>query len=45
MIYFIYEYKITINSFFNFIGILPTKFIFDDDNLYQSILKLEKDFY
>ena len=45
MIYFIYEYKNTINSFFNFIGILPTKFIVDDDNLYQSILKLEKDFY
>jgi len=45
MIYFIYEYKNTINSFFNFIGILPTKFIVDDNNLYQSILKLEKDFY
>jgi len=45
MIYFIYEYKNTINSFFNFIGILPTKFIVDDDNLYQLILKLEKDFY
>ena len=45
MIYLIYEYKNTINSFFNFIGILPTKFIADDDNLYQSILKLEKNFY
>ena len=45
MIYLIYEYKNTINSFFNFIGILPTKFIVDDDNLYQSILKLEKNFY
>jgi len=45
MIYFIYEYKIIINSFFNFIGILPAKFIVDDNNLYQLILKLEKDFY
>ena len=45
MIYLIYEYKNTINSFFNFIGILPTIFIVDDDNLYQSILKLEKNFY
>jgi len=45
MIYFIYEYKNTINSFFNFIGILPTKFIVDDDNLYKSIIKLEKKFY
>jgi hypothetical protein len=45
IMYFIYEYKNTINSFFYFIGILPNKFIVDDDNLYQSILKLQKDFY
>ena len=45
MIYFIFEYKNTINSFFNFIAILPTKFIVDDDNLYKLILKLEKNFY
>ena len=39
------KYTNLINSFFNFIGILPTKFIFDDKNFYKVILKLEKDFY
>jgi len=45
MLYLIYSYKNVINSFFNFIGILPAKFIYDDDYLYKTILKLEKDFY
>ena len=44
-IYFIYSYKNVINSFFNFIGILPGKFIADDEYLYKTILKLEKEFY
>ena len=45
MICIIYSYKNVINSFFNFIGIIPAKFIADDDYLYKTILKLEQDFY
>ena len=45
VLYFIYAFKNIINSFFNFIGILPAKFIYDDDYLYKTILKLEQDFY
>ena len=45
MLYLIYSYKNVIYSFFNFIGILPAKFIYDDDYLYKTIIKLEKDFY
>ena len=45
MIYYIYSYKNVINSFFNFIGIMPAKFITDDDYLYKTILKLEQNFY
>jgi hypothetical protein len=42
---FISSYKNVINSFFNFIGILPSKFICDDEYFYNTILKLEGDFY
>ena len=45
MIYLIYKYKNIINSFFNFIGIIPSKFIADDDNLYKTLLKLEQNYY
>jgi hypothetical protein len=45
MLYFIYSYKNVINSFLNFIGILPAKYLTDDDYLYKTILKLEQDFY
>jgi len=45
MIYLILSYKNVINSFFNFIGIIPTKFIIDDGNLYKEIIKLEHKFY
>ena len=41
-IYFIYDYVTIFNSFLNFIGILPSKFICDDDMLYQNILKLQE---
>ena len=39
-IYFIYKYKNIVSSFWNFIGILPNKFISDDENFYDSIIKL-----
>ena len=41
-IYFIYDYVKVFNSFLNFISILPSKFICDDDALYQNILKLQE---
>ena len=44
-IYFIYIYKTEGNSFWNFIGILPNKFISDDENFYDSIIKLGEILY
>ena len=44
-IYFIYDYKNVENSFLNFIGILPDKFISDDEDFYKSIFKLGQYFY
>ena len=38
--YFVHVYKNVGNSFWNFIGILPNKFISDDENFYESIIKL-----
>ena len=38
--FFIYNYKKKNNSFWNFIAILPDKFISDDENFYDSIIKL-----
>ena len=38
--YFIYSYNKVGNSFWNFIGILPNKFISDDEAFYDSIIKL-----
>ena len=43
--YFIYVYKKEGNSFWNFIGILPNKFISDDENFYDSVIKLEELLY
>ena len=45
MFYFIYVYKNVINLFFNFIGIMPAKYITDDEYLYKTIIKLEQNFY
>jgi hypothetical protein len=45
LIYFVHSYRNIFSSFLNFIGILPAKFIYDDDYLYKTILKLEKEFY
>ena len=43
--YFIYQYKNIGNSFWNFIGILPNKYISDDENFYDSIIKLGEFLY
>ena len=44
-IYFIYKYKQIENSFLNFIGILPAKFIVDDESFYKAIFKFGQYFY
>ena len=43
--YFVISYKNIGNSFFNFIGILPNKFILDDENFYESVLQLGEYLY
>ena len=42
LVYFIYSYVAVLNSFLNFIGILPSKFISDDEALYQNIIQLQE---
>ena len=42
LIYFVYSSKYVFNSFLNFIGILPVKYLIEDDILYKDILKLEQ---
>ena len=39
---FVYSSKYVFNSFLNFIGILPVKYLIEDDILYKDILKLEQ---
>ena len=39
-VYFIYNFKKEGKSFWNFICILPNKFILDDESFYDSIIKL-----
>ena len=43
--YFIYQYKNIGNSFWNFIGILPNKYISEDENFYDSLIKLREVLY
>ena len=45
LIYLIYAYKKIENSFLNFIGILPAKFIVDDETFYNAIFKFWEYFY
>ena len=44
-IFAIFRYKKAYNSLLNFIGILPSKYITDDENLYKKIICLEQEFY
>lgn len=43
--YFVYKSKYIFNTFMNFIGILPAKYLIEDANLYKEILKLEQYIY
>ena len=39
LIYFVYSYNSLFNSFLNFVGIFPTKYIFEDELFYNEIIK------
>ena len=43
--YFVYSYRILFNSFLNFIGILPSKYLTEDENLYKEIIRFGDDYY
>ena len=45
VIMLVYSTRDMLNSFLNFIGILPIKYIYEDDGLYKDILKLEQKIY
>ena len=45
LLYFVYKSKYIFNTFMNFIGILPAKYLIEDANLYKEILKLEQYIY
>ena len=42
LIYFIFEMKNIFSSFLNFIAILPQKYVFEDDNFYNDIIRICK---
>ena len=39
LIYFVYSYNSLFNSFLNFVGIFPTRYIFEDELFYNEIIK------
>ena len=41
LIAFIYQLKYSLNSFLNFIGILPIQYLSEDENFYKDTLKIE----
>jgi len=45
LLYFVYKSKYIFNTFMNFIGILPSKYLIEDQLLYKEILKLEAYIY
>ena len=45
LLYFVYKSKYIFNTFMNFIGILPVKFLLEDPSLYKEILRLERYIY
>ena len=42
LLYFISRSKFVFNTFFNFVGILPVKYLMENDILYKETLKLEQ---
>ena len=45
MIYLVFSFKGITDSLLNFIGILPYKYLSEDEIFYQEILKISKEFY
>ena len=45
LIYFVFSYKYILNSFLNFIGILPIQYIYEDGNLYHEIIKFGNKYF
>ena len=39
LIYFVYSFNSLFNSFLNFVGIFPTRYIFEDELFYNEIIK------
>ena len=45
LIIFIYKLKDSLNSFLNFIGILPIQYLSEDESFYRDTLKIEGDIF
>ena len=45
LLYFVYESKYLLNSFLNFVGIFPVKYLMEDNNLYHETLSLENNVF
>ena len=45
MLYLVNESKYLLNSFLNFVGILPVKYLIEDEKFYQETLRLEQNVY
>ena len=43
LIYFIFKLKNRINSLFNFIAIIPVKYLFEDESFFKEIINLGRD--
>ena len=43
--YFIYSSEYTLNSFLNFIGIVPSQYLSEDENLYHEIIKFGNNYF
>ena len=45
LLYLVNQSKYLLNSFLNFVGILPVKYLIEDENFYQETLRLEQNVY
>ena len=45
LLYFVYESQYLLNSFLNFVGIFPVKYLMEDNVLYHDTLRLEQDVF
>ena len=45
MIYFVYNFNALFNSFLNFIGIFPPKYLYEDENFYKEIIRFGEKYF